>query len=480
MTQFVDRTEELAALEDLWGMRFQLALLWGRRRVGKSRLLDEFAGDKPRITFQADEGTATEQLARLTGRLLAYRADGALSAQPLTNWDAAIATILRFARDAKREDHPLLVILDEFPRLVVSTPRLPSLLQNAIEDVRREDLPLFLILAGSQIGLYEQHVLHGPLYGRRTWGQQLPPLSYSDAAGFFPDWSASDRLRAWAVLGGIPYYLEQCDPSRSLDWNIANRLMRKGAVLYDEADLMIKEELGAEAATYLSILAAVAGSETTPSTIGARAGVEPTTASKYLHQLERLHMVEHLRPYGSAPTARRGIWRLSDHYLRAWFSFVRAHRTDLEARRIDSVFRNHVKPNLDLFVSKPAFEDAVREHVRRSVGTDPAFPGRAEVGAWWGPVPDERHPGTRRTREAEIEVVGYRGQDLVIAVEAKWSASKEGGEALTQLRKAVVHVPGYDPEGTTLAIYTREGFTDDFRERAEHAGVILRTIEDMF
>ena len=95
-------------------------------------------------------------------------------------------------------------------------------------------------------------------------------------------------------------------------------------------------------------------------------------------------------------------------------------------------------------------------------------------------MPDERHPGTRRTREAEIEVVGYRGQDLVIAVEAKWSASQEGGEALTQLRKAVVHVPGYDPEGTTLAIYTREGFTDEFRARAEHAGVILRTIADMF
>lgn len=243
---------------------------------------------------------------------------------------------------------------------------------------------------------------------------------------------------------------------------------------------MIKEELGAGAATYLSILAAVAGGETKPSAIGVRAGIETTTASKYLHQLERLHMVEHLRPFGSAPNARRGIWRLSDHYLRAWFSFVRAHRTDLEARRIDSVFRNHVKPALDQFVSKPAFEDAVREHVRWSLGTDPAFPERAEVGAWWGPVPDERHPGTRRTREAEIEVVGYGGQDLVIAVEAKWSASEESGEALAQLRKAVVHVPGYDPEGTRLAIYTREGFTDGFRERAERAGVILRTIEDMF
>jgi len=231
MAAFVDREDEIEALEELWGSRFQLALLWGRRRVGKTRLLDEFAAGKPTITFQADEGTATEQLARLTDRILAYRDDAALRAQPLSNWDAAIATILRLARDAKRDGHPLLLVLDEFPRLVVSTPRLPSLLQDAIEDIRREDLPLFLVIAGSQITLYERHVLHGPLYGRRTWGEQLPPLGYRDAARFFAAWSPADQLRAWALLGGVPYYLEQWDPARSLEWNITNRFLRKGAVL---------------------------------------------------------------------------------------------------------------------------------------------------------------------------------------------------------------------------------------------------------
>src|SRR3989304_2323738 len=101
MTTFIDRQDELVALEELWGPRFQLALLWGRRRVGKTRLLDEFARGKPTIVFQADEGTATEQLARLTDRILAYRDDAALRAQPLGNWDAALATILRPPRAAQ-------------------------------------------------------------------------------------------------------------------------------------------------------------------------------------------------------------------------------------------------------------------------------------------------------------------------------------------------------------------------------------------
>ena len=480
VAEFVDRTHELRALEALWGLRFQLALLWGRRRVGKTRLIQEFAEGKPSVTYQADEGTATEQLARLTDRILAYRDDAVLRAQPLSNWDAAIATLLRLAREAKRDGHPLLVVLDEFPRLVVATPRLPSMLQDAIEDIRREDLPLFLVLAGSQIALYEQHVLHGPLYGRRTWGEQLPPLGYRETSDFFPRWSAADRLRAWALLGGIPYYLEQWDAARSLDWNITNRLLQKGSVLYDEAELMVKEELGSDAATYLSIIAAVAEGATRQGEIATTVGIDSPAAGRYLNQLGRLHMVDHRYPLGARDGSRRGIWQITDHYLRAWFAFVRSNRTELEARRVDQVFRARVRPRLDMFVSKPAFEDAVRAHAQAAVGTDPAYPATAEIGAWWGPMPDERFPGTRRTREGEIELVGYDGHQLVLAGEAKWSDALEDGQALARLRRTVVHVPGYDAGRTRLAIYTRTGFTDAFRRRDSTDGVILRSVEDLY
>jgi len=476
----VDRVEELAGLEDLWGMKRQLVLLWGRRRVGKTRLLDEFASGKPAIIYQADEGTVTEQLARLTDRILTYHGDAQLAAQPLANWDAALAVLMRLAREAKAADHPLLIVLDEFPRLVISHPALPSMLQSMLEDVRRQDLPLYLVIAGSQIALYERHVLHGPLYGRRTWGEQLAPLGYREAGEFFESWHPKDRLRAWALLGGIPYYLEQWDQSHSLAWNIEHRVLRKGSVLYQEAELMIKEDLSSEASTYLSILAAVAGGATRPSEAGDRAGVDSRTASRYLDQLRRLHMVEHLTPAGAGVSTRRGIWRLSDHYLRFWFEFVRVNRTDLEARRAEQVYRARIAPRLDAFVSMPAFEDAVREHVRRSIGQDPAFPLSADVAGWWGPVPDERYPGSRRTREGEIEVVGYAGHDLVFAAEAKWTNGLDDGEALAQLRRTVVHVPGHDPDQTRLAIYTRDGFTEEFAERAAAEGVILRTVHDLY
>ncbi len=476
---FINREHELAALEEIWGMRLQVALLWGRRRVGKSTLLQRFAEGKPGIFYQAVEGTSAEQLLGLTTRILAFRPDPVLAAAALINWDQAIAYLLALARDAKRDGHPLLVVLDEFPYLSVSTPRLPSLFQSALEDVKREDLPLYLVLAGSQNTMFERHVLHGPLFSRRTWGEQLPPLSYQDAGKFFGTWSPADKLRAWAVVGGIPYYLEQFDPARSLAWNIENRILRKGQVLYDEAELFVKEELGSDAATYLSIIAAVAAGATRQSEIAKRAGIAATSAPSYLAQLRRLHVLDHVRPINAPDNARSGIWRVSDGYLRFWFRFVRPSLTDLEARRSARVYRDRVRPDLDHFVSLPAFEDACREHLRASIGSDPAYPARGEVGAWWGPIPDERHPGTKRTRQGEIELVAYQGSRLVFAGEAKWHDGDVDIDALAQLEASVRFVPGFGPH-TKLAVYARDGFTPRLRARADATGVILRTVADLF
>ena len=361
----------------------------------------------------------------------------------------------------------------------MSNADLPSLLQAAIDDVKREDLPLYLVLAGSQIAMFERHVLHGPLWGRRTWGEQLPPLTYRDAAEFVPGWAPADKLRAWAILGGIPYYVEQFEADRSLAWNIEKRILRKGEVLYDEAELFVREELGADAGTYLSIIAAIAGGATRPSEIAARAGLAATAVPAYLAPLRRLHVVEHVRPYGAPDNARSGLWRIADSYLRFWFRFLRPNLTDLEARRTKEVFRERVLPMLDHFVSQPAFEDACREHVRASLGRDAEYPAWGEVGAWWGSVSDERYPGTRRTRQGEIEIVAYEGKRLVLAGEATWHDGEVDTDALAQLEGTVRFVPGYGPN-TRLVLYARDAFTDRLRARASASGVILRTVDDLY
>lgn len=480
MADFVDREHELAGLEDAYRRYPGLVLLWGRRRVGKSALLQRFAAGKPAVFSQAIEGTPLDQLAQLTARFLEFRADPFLAAAPLANWPQAIAMMERLAADGARAgDGPLIVVLDEFPYYVTSTPELPSLLQDAWERWKAGTLPLILVLAGSQIALFEKHVLLGPLFGRRTFGQQLPPLGYREAGLFFPDYSTADRIRAYAVLGGVPYYLEQFDPDLPLERNIRERILSKGQVLYDEADLFAKEELGGEASTYLSIISAVADGKTRQGEIANAVGIESTAAPRYLNQLARLHVLERSKPAQAPDNARSGLWSVSDGYLRFWFRFVRANITDLEARRVDAVYADKVAPSLDHFVSKPAFESVVRAYTAGAIGVDPDFPARGEVGAWWGQIPDERKPGTRETRSGEIELVVYDGKKLVLAGEAKWHDGLVDTDALAQLLGTVVHAPGYGTH-TRLALFARDGFTPQLEERAARDGILLRTAADLY
>ena len=149
--------------------------------------------------------------------ILAAEDDEGLRAAPLANWDAAFAHLARMAVSA-----PLLVILDEYQYAAEADPSLASRLQRWWSRTAA-NLPIYLILCGSYVRFFVKNVLTGPAYGRNTGSLQLRPLDYRAAALFFPDWSAEDRIRAYAVTGGVPHYLLQFNPQRSLAWNITHQ-----------------------------------------------------------------------------------------------------------------------------------------------------------------------------------------------------------------------------------------------------------------
>ncbi|MCC7106320.1 MAG: ATP-binding protein, partial [Chloroflexi bacterium] len=353
---FLDRSSELAWLNEGWGSgRAELRILYGRRRVGKSALLDEFARGKRHVTFQAVEGTTADQLRDLTEALLAAEDDPVLRAAPLANWDAALAHIARMASHA-----PLLVILDEYQYLAASDPSLGSRLQRwwSREASRR---PIYLVLCGSYIRFFVENVLTGPAYGRNTGSLQLKPLGHRDAALFFPEWPVEDCIRAYAMLGGVPHFLLQFDPSRTLGWNIDHNILRRGAVLYQEAELLVREELR-EPRLYYSILRALSAGDTRVNEIRTRVrgGNGGSDITPYLTTLQELGLVKYRAPVVGG-SRRRGIWTVADPYLRFWSRFVLPNRTRLEhGESASAVYSELVAPELDHFVSRPAFEDLCR------------------------------------------------------------------------------------------------------------------------
>src|SRR6266567_1482035 len=413
---FVDRASELAWLEDGWASgKAEFRILYGRRRVGKSALIDEFARGKRHVLLQAVEGTLPDQLRDLTAAILAIEDDAGLRAAPLANWDAALAHITRMAGFG-----PLLVIVDEYQYAAEADPTLGSRLQRwwSREAVR---LPLFLILCGSYVRFFVNNVLTGPAYGRNTGTLQLRGLDYREAAMFFPDWSPEERIRSYAVLGGIPHYLLQFDPRRSLAWNIPHNVLRRGAVLYQEAELLVREELR-EPRVYYSILRALSDGLTRVSDITARVrgAAGGSDLSPYLATLQELELVEYVRPV-VGESVRRGVWTVSDPYLRFWFRFVLPYRNRLEhGADVERFYSDVVGPALDHFVSKPTFEEICRAWVLAQANTG-NWSAVERVGAWWGPIPAPGPGQPQRQVEAELAVVGVAGKRVVVAGEAKWT-----------------------------------------------------------
>src|SRR5262249_16213650 len=155
----------------------------------------------------------------LTDAILACQDDPVLRAAPLPNWEAALAYLAQLATSG-----PFLVIFDEYQYVAEADPTLASRLQRWWSR-QATRLPMHLILCGSSTRFFVKNVLTGPAYGRNTGALQLQPLGYRDAAPFFPGWSPEDRLRAYGVLGGVPHYLLQVEPSHPLAWNIQHRVL---------------------------------------------------------------------------------------------------------------------------------------------------------------------------------------------------------------------------------------------------------------
>jgi AAA+ ATPase superfamily predicted ATPase len=470
---FLNRAAELAWLQQGWSSgKAEFRILFGRRRVGKSALLDEFASGKRHVLYQAVEGSVADQLRDFTAAILAAEDDAGLRAAPLANWDAAFAHLARMTASG-----PLLVIIDEYQYAAESDPTLASQLQRWWSR-EATNLPINLVLCGSYVRFFVKNVLTGPAYGRNTGSLQLRPLNYRDAALFFPKWSAEDRVRGYAVTGGIPHYLLQFDAERSLSWNIVHNVLQRGSVLYQEAELLVREELR-EPRVYYSILRAVSDGLTRLSDITARVrgSAGGSDLSPYLATLQELELVAYVRPV-IGKSVRRGIWTVSDPYLRFWFRFVLPYRNRLEhGADVERFYSEVVGPALDQFVSKPTFEEICRSWVLDQVeaGTWSAV---ERVGAWWGPVPAPTPDQRRRQAEAELEIVGVAANHVVVVGEAKWTRESISFGVLNHLRDVVRHVPGVDKD-TELVLFGRR-FDTRLKAAALHERVRLVSAADLY
>lgn len=456
---FLDRNDELAALAAVVERPgAQFVAVYGRRRIGKTALLLQWARrnpDLPSAYFVAQRSTSRfllEKFSRAVAPLLGAEASFAFS-----TWDDALRELGNLARRRR-----VLVIIDELPYLLESEPRFASALQEAWDHHLR-DSRLLLAVAGSRYHMMEETFTSGkgPLFGRTTADMLLAEIAPRHIGQFLPRYSERQIVEVFSVVGGVPKYLEMWDDRRPVLRNIEQTVLSPVSIFRGEPLLLIQDEL-AGPRTYLAILEALGTGASTPSRVAERAGIALPHVGKYLGVLRDLTLVRRivsLEAQGDRET-RRARYEIADPYLRFHFAFVRPNQHLLEQGRTARLVEI-IAERLPAHVGKTGYEELCRRHVAYLADRHELPLDAVEVGRIW-----DRHT------EIDVAALDRRSRSVLLG-ECRWSRRKVGLPELARLQdKAgrLTRLPGYRVH---LALFSRSGFTAALRRRAEELDVWL-------
>jgi AAA+ ATPase superfamily predicted ATPase len=460
---FVGRETELAHLETLYASgRAELFILYGRRRVGKTELLRAFCAGKTHLFFIATLSSDHDQLASFSQEI--YRLTHADIPERFTypSWEAAFRVL------DELPGRPVIV-LDEFTYLIGGNKAIPSILQK-VWDERLKNSNVFIILCGSYIGMMETEVLgyNAPLYGRRTGGSLLSPLELPSVPRFFPNYTPIQQVEAWSVLGGMPYYLSAFSDQMDIFTNIRKHILEVQGLLYQEPRLLLLEELR-EPRNYFSILRAIAQGSTRLNEIAQKAGVgDSSVTARYLDILQQMRLI-----YRSVPAtesqpekSKKGIYHISDFFLRFWFRYVHSYQNALDLGMVDGILVQRVQPTFEQFVGY-AFEEAARSYITRLArkGQLSFLPER--IGSWWD-------------QNGEIDVLAVSDNDRAILVgECKWSVNPVGSDILEDLKRKTRTLQAMKSwDRITYFLFAKSGFTPALQEQAAQENIQLVTVDE--
>jgi len=462
----VDRETELAFLNAVLTRQrptpAQFILLYGRRRVGKTVLLRYWA---EQAGVASTYWAAEKEPAMLQRRKLFARVLGVEPTQAATfdTWDAcwqAIAAVLAERRH--------ILILDEFTYAAEADPAMLSSLQHAW-DQRFKQTQVILVLCGSHVHAMETlQARQSPLFGRLTGQWHLRPLPFASLSEFLPRWSVEERVAAYAVVGGVPAYLEWLDPARTLSDNIREVMLAPGSMFVAEPTFLLYDEVR-EPATHLAILKAIGAGAHTLDEISNTALIGKAHLSAYLARLNELYLVERRLPVTIPPAkqrqARTGRYHLTDPYFRFYFRFIAPHYSDLSYRA--EPILAHVREELRAFVGVTAFEELSRQWVAQQSRAGRLPFEAEEVGSHWS-----------RDVQVDVVAVNWREKALLLG-ECKWGTDAVKRDVIRELIETKTpKVLQTLPEGSQgwqvyYAFFARAGFTDAARAEAEAHGATL-------
>lgn len=461
---FYCREEELRTMNNRYKKgHFECVVIYGRRRVGKTALINEFCKGKPTVYFSALNASSQENLEALSKAIYTCQNPDSTSTPTYRSYEDALEAITKMAMEKR-----LVFVIDEYPYLAKAEKSISSRLQHII-DHSWQDSRIYLILCGSSMSFMEYQVLgyESPLYGRRTAQFKIQALTYREITEFHPELKAADQALLYGVTGGIPHYINKLDVESNLDEALLDNLFSTSSYLFEEPENLLKQELR-EPAIYNSVISAIAAGASHSNEISTKVGLESGVCAKYLKVLLDLGILKKETPITEKP-GKKTIYAIDDNFFRFWYRFVPRNMSVISAGRMRLIYEQAVKRFYPDYMGL-VFEKMCQEYLLRYAKDLPIL--LSNVGQWWG-------TDSKTRREVQIDIVGapVDGNEYLIG-SCKYRNEKIGIEELELLRRyaAVFRQNGI----FHYYIFSKGGFTQALLEAEMQGEVTLLTLEDLY
>jgi len=417
MNTFINRNAELTFLDRALrfdrGMRGEMLLLYGRRRVGKTYLLKHWAA-RSGLSFTywvAEREPSALQRRRLFARITG--SDNPLTAPAFESWADVWRLSAQWFKNANPTQRRILV-LDELPYAIESDSAMLTSLQHAW-DQHFQNMPIAIALCGSHVKTMELlQTYSSPLFGRMTGQWQVQPLPFAALRHFFPNWSAEERVALYAIVGGVAAYIDWLRPQLGLLENLREIVFAPGSMFASEPMLLLYDEVR-EPASYLGIMKAIGSGQHTLDEISNTCLIGKSHLSAYLDRLQDMRLIERRVPATVKPNerskSRRGRYHLRDPFMRFYFRFIAPYQDSLQFD--PEPVLTYARDGLRAFVGATAFEELAREWVRQQgrsgqIRINNTVFSPETVGSHWA-----------RTAQTDVVAVNWTNKQVLIG-ECKW------------------------------------------------------------
>ena len=376
--KFLGREKEILDLEKEYARDGGFVVIYGRRRIGKTTLIKQFIKSKTAFYFLATKEVESQSMKRFAGVIARTTGNSVMQKAAFSDW----LDLFQAVADYKPNEKKVLVI-DEFPYLVKVNDSFPSILQNAWDEILK-DSNVMLILCGSLISMMKKHALsyESPLYGRRTAQMRIAPLPFTTVYEN-QKLSFEEAAEQYSITGGVPKYMEFFSDGQPLYEQIKENVLSKNGFLYEEPNFLLTDEVQVPT-NYFSIIKVIADGNHKLGTIAGILGLETSALTPYLKTLSDLGFIEKQVPVPekTAEKTRKGLYFISDNFLRFWFRYVYPYKGELELDNTQISLDELDKDFKEKFVAF-AYEDICKEIFARLCSDKAIDFTPSKIGSYW-------------------------------------------------------------------------------------------------